>query len=285
MAAHHARHDARDARTREIARDHASTCAPCRPTSTPTPTRCTPRCASTSRCKRMPDGSYFLTRYADLVAVYRDAQTFSSDKKAEFGPKYGAASPLFEHHTTSLVFNDPPLHTRVRQLIMGALTRRAIAAMEAGLVTLVDGLLDAHRGPGRRRPGGGLRRGDSGGDHRQPAGRAACRPRSAARLVAGDPGRAGAHAHARTGGARQPQRARVQRLPEGPGGRAPPAPRRPRARRADAADPGRGRTRASGGEPALRGRVAAELHLHPQRRPRDHHQPDRQRAGGAAGMA
>ncbi|MEO6972049.1 MAG: cytochrome P450 [Rhodoferax sp.] len=92
--------------------------------------------------KRLPDGSYFLTRYADLMAVYRDAQTFSSDKKAEFGPKYGTTSPLFEHHTTSLVFNDPPAHTRVRRLIMGALTRRAIDAMEAGLVTLVDGLLD-----------------------------------------------------------------------------------------------------------------------------------------------
>jgi cytochrome P450 len=92
--------------------------------------------------KRMPDGSYFLTRYADLVNVYRDAQTFSSDKKVEFTPKYGAGSPLLEHHTTSLVFNDPPLHTRVRKLIMGALTRRAIADMEPGLVTLVDHLLD-----------------------------------------------------------------------------------------------------------------------------------------------
>lgn len=92
--------------------------------------------------RRMPDGSFFLTRHADLVAVYRDAQIFSSDKKVEFEPKYGAASALFEHHTTSLVFNDPPLHTRVRKLIMGALTRRAIADMEPGLVTLVDGLLD-----------------------------------------------------------------------------------------------------------------------------------------------
>ncbi|MET0312590.1 MAG: cytochrome P450, partial [Burkholderiaceae bacterium] len=89
----------------------------------------------------MPDGSYFLTRYADLVAVYRDAQTFSSDKKVEFTPKYGAGAPLLEHHTTSLVFNDPPLHTRVRKLIMGALTRRAIAEMEGGLVELVDRLL------------------------------------------------------------------------------------------------------------------------------------------------
>jgi cytochrome P450 len=92
---------------------------------------------------RMPDGSWFLTRHADLVAVYRDAQVFSSDKKVEFTPKYGAGAPLLEHHTTSLVFNDPPLHTRVRKLIMGALTRRAIAEMEPGLVTLVDGLLDA----------------------------------------------------------------------------------------------------------------------------------------------
>ena len=91
----------------------------------------------------MPDGSYFLTRHADLVAVYRNAQTFSSDKKIEFEPKYGAASALFEHHTTSLVFNDPPLHTRVRTRIIGALARRAIAGMESSLITLVDGLLDA----------------------------------------------------------------------------------------------------------------------------------------------
>ena len=92
--------------------------------------------------RRMPDGSYFLTRYADLAAVYRDAATFSSDKHVEFAPKYGVGSPLYEHHTTSLVFNDPPLHTRVRKLIMGALTRRAIADMEPGLVKLVDQLLD-----------------------------------------------------------------------------------------------------------------------------------------------
>jgi hypothetical protein len=100
--------------------------------------------------KRMPDGSFFLTRYADLVEVYREADTFSSDKKIEFAPKYnhafgagdGSVAPLFEHHTSSLVFNDPPLHSRVRKRIMGALTRRAIADMEPGLVTLVDGLLD-----------------------------------------------------------------------------------------------------------------------------------------------
>ena len=91
---------------------------------------------------QLPDGSFFLTRHADLVAVYRDAQSFYADKHEEFAPKYGEGTPLYEHHTTSLVFNDPPLHTRVRGIIMGALTRRAIADLAPGLRQLVSDLLD-----------------------------------------------------------------------------------------------------------------------------------------------
>jgi len=86
-------------------------------------------------------GGVFLSRYDDVVAAYRDTRA-SSDKKIEFKPKFGD-SPLYEHHTTSLVFNDPPLHTRVRGLIMGALNQRAIARMEAGVAALVARLLDA----------------------------------------------------------------------------------------------------------------------------------------------
>jgi len=91
--------------------------------------------------KRMPNGSYFLTRYDDLLAAYKNTKIFSSDKKREFAPKYGA-SLLYEHHTTSLVFNDPPAHTRVRRLITGALSPRAIAEMEPNLIALVERLLD-----------------------------------------------------------------------------------------------------------------------------------------------
>ncbi len=98
--------------------------------------------------KRLPDGSVMLTRHADLEAVYKDTATFSSDKKIEFGAKYGP-TPLFEHHTTSLVFNDPPLHTRVRRILAGALNPRAIAAMEPALVALVDELLDRAEARGR----------------------------------------------------------------------------------------------------------------------------------------
>jgi len=92
--------------------------------------------------KRMPNGSRFLTRYDDLVTAYKNTKAFSSDKRKEFLPKYGN-SLLYEHHTTSLVFNDPPAHTRVRRLIMGALSPRAISGMEPDLVALVDRLLDA----------------------------------------------------------------------------------------------------------------------------------------------
>jgi cytochrome P450 len=84
-------------------------------------------------------GGVFLARYEDAIAVYRNPHA-SSDKKAEFRPKLGD-SPLYEHHTTSLVFNDPPLHTRVRRIIMGAVNQKAIARMEPNVARLVDALL------------------------------------------------------------------------------------------------------------------------------------------------
>src|SRR5215211_2118235 len=96
---------------------------------------------------RMPDGSYFLSRYDDCAAIYRDPETWSSDKKVDFKPNFGD-SPLFEHHTTSLVFNDPPYHTRVRRLLAPAFTPRALRALQPRIEALVDRLLDraAERG-------------------------------------------------------------------------------------------------------------------------------------------
>ena len=86
-------------------------------------------------------GSFVLTRHGDVLAAYRSPH-LSSDKQREFAPRLGAGTPIYQHHTTSLVFNDPPLHTRVRRLLMGALNQRAIARMESGVVALVQGLLD-----------------------------------------------------------------------------------------------------------------------------------------------
>ena len=90
---------------------------------------------------RMPDGSYFLSRYEDCAAVYRDPETWSSDKKIDFRPSLGESS-LYEHHTTSLVFNDPPYHSRVRKLLAPAFTPRALKALQPRIEVLVDRLLD-----------------------------------------------------------------------------------------------------------------------------------------------
>jgi cytochrome P450 len=86
-------------------------------------------------------GSWLLTRYDDVLAVYRSAAV-SSDKQREFGAKFGVGTPLHQHHTTSLVFNDPPRHTRVRRLLMGALGQQTVQRMQAGVVALVDAPLD-----------------------------------------------------------------------------------------------------------------------------------------------
>ena len=91
---------------------------------------------------RQPDGSVLLSRHADLERIYKDTSLYSSDKKIAFAPKFGSDSALYEHHTTSLVFSDPPLHTRVRRIMTSALTPRALQRMEPGLIATVDALLD-----------------------------------------------------------------------------------------------------------------------------------------------
>lgn len=89
---------------------------------------------------RNPDGSVFLTRYDDCLAVYR-SRDMLSDKTATFAAKFGEC-PLKVHHTTSLVFNDPPYHTTIRKLLAAAFTPRRLAAMESLIGSIVDRLLD-----------------------------------------------------------------------------------------------------------------------------------------------
>lgn len=86
------------------------------------------------------DGSVYLTRHADCLKVYQ-SRDMLSDKTEEFGKKFGQC-PLFTHHTTSLIFRDPPYHTVVRKLIAGAFTPRKLAEMESRIEDIVDGLLD-----------------------------------------------------------------------------------------------------------------------------------------------
>lgn len=87
-----------------------------------------------------PDGSVYLTRHADVLKTYQ-SRAMLSDKKVEFGKKFGQC-PLLTHHTTSLIFNDPPYHTVVRKLLAAAFTPRKLAEMEPLIASIVDRLID-----------------------------------------------------------------------------------------------------------------------------------------------
>ena len=91
--------------------------------------------------KRLADGSWFLTRYSDLDAIYHDPALFSSDKTVEFQRSMGD-TPLYEHHTASLVFNDPPRHSFVRRRLAPAFTPRALRALESRVRKVVTTTLD-----------------------------------------------------------------------------------------------------------------------------------------------
>jgi cytochrome P450 len=94
---------------------------------------------------RMPDGSYFLTRHADVELAYKHP-TMTSDKRVEFAPKFGEGTPLYVHHTTSLVFNDAPYHTRVRRMLSPAFSARKLAELGPLVESIVARLLDAVEG-------------------------------------------------------------------------------------------------------------------------------------------
>ena len=96
---------------------------------------------------RNPDGTVLLTRYEDCRAVYR-SRAMLSDKTEQMQAKFGDC-PLKTHHTTSLVFNDPPYHTVVRKLLAAAFTPRNLAALEPVVEIIVARLLDRCEDMGR----------------------------------------------------------------------------------------------------------------------------------------
>ena len=94
-----------------------------------------------SRPCHQPDGSVFVSRYDDISKILGDYKNYSSDKTIDFKPKFGDGS-LYEHHTTSMVFNDPPNHTRVRRLLTPFFTPRTLKALESNMADMIDELVD-----------------------------------------------------------------------------------------------------------------------------------------------
>jgi cytochrome P450 len=93
-------------------------------------------------------GGWLVLRYDDVVKVFRDHETFSSDRMAslmlELNPQEQEHfALLIKYFSKWLVFTDPPYHTRVRLLINKAFTPTSVEKLRPRARQLVEELLDA----------------------------------------------------------------------------------------------------------------------------------------------
>lgn len=74
-----------------------------------------------------------LSRHADVMAAFRDSETFSNAEGVSIDP---AASGPHAHRTMSFLAMDPPQHGRMRGLVARGFTPRRVAEMEDGIRAL-----------------------------------------------------------------------------------------------------------------------------------------------------
>jgi cytochrome P450 len=86
------------------------------------------------------DGSVLLTRYEDIISVWRDL-TGVVNRDDAYKKKFGPG-PLLEHHTTSMLFRDPPDHDRLRDIVNPFFSQRSIERLRQATEEIVDKLLD-----------------------------------------------------------------------------------------------------------------------------------------------
>ena len=83
---------------------------------------------------------WVFSRYADVDAILRDHRHFSSDPRKRAASRRRGSLPNVEE--PSMLFLDPPDHTRLRALVNKAFTPRAVAALEPHIHELMTTLLD-----------------------------------------------------------------------------------------------------------------------------------------------
>ena len=97
---------------------------------------------------RTPHGLWVLTRYADVAAVLRDSRFGREGFERHFAPANGASADAGGHRQ-SMLFRDPPHHTRLRDAVSRAFTPRAVEALRPRVQAHVDALLDRVAPAGR----------------------------------------------------------------------------------------------------------------------------------------
>ncbi|WIG60099.1 MAG: Putative cytochrome P450 hydroxylase [Ktedonobacterales bacterium] len=93
-------------------------------------------------------GVWHVARYADIVAVLKDARYTHQPPREDSaaGEALAGADPVQLYFTLvrqSLLFNDPPEHTRLRALVSRAFTPRMVEALRPRVAAVANTLVDA----------------------------------------------------------------------------------------------------------------------------------------------
>jgi len=98
-------------------------------------------------------GTWFLSRYADVLTVLRDEERFSSrrlfvDRIAEALPP-GESRTFLDVIRKTMLASDPPDHTRLRNLVNKAFSPRVVDGHRPRVIAITNELLDQAAGAGR----------------------------------------------------------------------------------------------------------------------------------------
>jgi cytochrome P450 len=104
---------------------------------------------------REEDGTYVVSTYAEIRSLLNDPRVSSDDRPKPKHAKTGnplqdyIVNPIrdwiFDTHK-SVIFRDPPDHTRLRRLIMTQFTAERIGGMNGRIDAIIEGLIDKMRG-------------------------------------------------------------------------------------------------------------------------------------------
>ncbi len=99
------------------------------------------RLRETDPVHRSPLGFWVLTRYEDCVMVLRDQRFGRAGFEGFLEAMYGS-NPAQERLPRSMLFQDPPDHTRLRALVSRAFTPRVVEALRPRIQQIVDEIID-----------------------------------------------------------------------------------------------------------------------------------------------
>lgn len=88
-------------------------------------------------------GAWIVTRYDDVERVLKDPSFSSVITFDTSAPARDPLRHLYAFVHSSLVFSDPPAHTRLRRLVSRAFTPASVARLRSRIEQTVDELLDA----------------------------------------------------------------------------------------------------------------------------------------------